>query len=298
MIGHLSLFTHNLCGSLKKKRVKNDEDIISTHISRAWKKKYGMNSSCIWNRPVCRETHQWGSNQWLLAIGFSSFSSTIHLSLYLNTFVNHVKLNLDRKKWTVICFYTCIIDQNINCSPFINSLWKLTLINSQCNHIAKKIKYKRIQVLLTAFIIDSTSSSFDTSPPKVIAWPPYSLIYNIQEFHILCTENNKWMVLLGKKVKINNQSSWNIRFGYAPPWKLHWLPLMILHNLLTPGITTTSLKPKELNTNVTTCSTKVKSCNWFIRNMFFFFEVFIRRKLRDIKHQYILLTRLICCNYN
>ena len=44
----------------------------------------------------------------------------------------------------------------------------------------KLVTQKFTPNLPTVFIIDSTSASLETSPPKVIAWPPDASICNIE----------------------------------------------------------------------------------------------------------------------
>jgi hypothetical protein len=46
--------------------------------------------------------------------------------------------------------------------------------------LSKLVTHKLIK--LTAFIIVSTSASLETSPPKVMAWPPDASIFKIEEY--------------------------------------------------------------------------------------------------------------------
>ena len=79
---------------------------------------------------------------------------------------------------------TCIIYEYINCSPCVNCLEdRLELKRRTEVNISKSVTRKSTQ--LTVFIIDSTSASLETSPPKVMAWPPDASICKTEEYHYL-----------------------------------------------------------------------------------------------------------------
>ena len=80
---------------------------------------------------------------------------------------------------------TCIIYKYINCSPCVNCLEdRLELKRRTEVNISKSVTRKSTQ--LTVFIIDSTSASLETSPPKVMAWPPDASICKTEEYQSAC----------------------------------------------------------------------------------------------------------------
>lgn len=114
-------------------------------------------------------------------------------------------------KWNITQLYsysgmvTCVIYQYINCSPLINWLQDINKCEKtwQIPKLAIEIYWKN--VLLTVLIIDSTSSSFETSPAKVRACPPDLSIYK-HELQMLNnrTTNNVFRVPIVYWNKIDN----------------------------------------------------------------------------------------------
>jgi len=125
---------------------------------------------------------------------------------------------------------TCIVNQNVNCSPSINCLESDQMLWPATKTIKPVIELSVSYCKFTVLAMDSTSAYFETSAPKVRAWPPDASIYSQKEEYTERENMHKQTFIVGspdwvwKREKYESiiDMKYMFQFGMIKPIWICW----------------------------------------------------------------------------